>query len=145
MELENGVRVGFSGLTATDTVLTVGADGVLTLSRSDYLRVVASGFLPESRFGVVMFSDPVKVADGTAGTEGDIDAKFRIPEVLEPGRHTLQVNGVDSSNRVVSVSAPVDVAGESTSPLGRAVLIVIVLALIIAVVLPAGLRRRRTS
>lgn len=145
MELENGVRIGFSGLTPTDTVLTVGADGVLTLSRSDYLRVVASGFLPESRFGVVMFSDPVKVADGTAGTEGDIDAKFRVPEVLEPGRHTLQVNGLDASNKIVSVSAAVDVTGEGSSPLGRAVLIVIALALIVAVALPTTLRRRRAS
>jgi len=65
--------------------------------------------------------------------------------LLEPGRHTLQVNGLDASNKIVSVSAAVDVTGEGSSPLGRAVLIVIALALIVAVALPTTLRRRRAS
>lgn len=143
VELPNGVRIAVGGSSSTNTPLAVGPDGVLRLSKADSVRIVASGMSPGSRYGLVVFSDPVKLGDGTADADGNINSTIKLASAIPAGRHTLQINGTSSLNRLVSISTPIQIYGKSSSNFGRAVLAALVLALIIAVTLPASFRRRR--
>ena len=92
-----------------------------------------------------MFSDPVNIASGRARADGVVEATAAIPTNASGGRHTLQLNGIDAQNKLVSISTALDVKSDGSSALGKAVLAVLVLALLGAVVLPATMRRRRDA
>jgi hypothetical protein len=143
--LSNGIRVAISGQSPAGTALTVGSDGVIEVSKADKVRVVASGMLADSRFGVVLFSEPVNIASGRVNADGQVDTVAPIPSSVSGGRHTLQLNGIDENNKLVSVSTPINVKSEGTSTIGRVVIAVIVLALLVAIALPASIRRRRRT
>ena len=143
VELSNGIRIAFSAQSPAGAALAVGKNGVLELSPSDSIRVVASGFGGAVPYGMVMFSEPVSLARGTTTEDGSVDASATLPGTIGSGRHTLQVNTFDPAGKVVSVSTPVDVAGDGNSAFGRVVLVVLVIALAVAIVIPASMRRRR--
>lgn len=143
VELDGGIRVAISGRTPTGAPLTVGSDGVIEVTTLDNVTVVATGMGPGSRYGLVMFSEPVTIGSGVADADGNISATADIPSSTPSGRHTLQLNGTDASGKVVSVSTALRVRGEESSVFNTIVLAVLVLALCVAVAIPATLRRRR--
>jgi hypothetical protein len=66
-----------------------------------------------------------------------------VPAGTPAGRHTVQVVGADTDNSLVSVSLPVEINGAGAVPIGRLVLIVLMIALVVAVFIPARLRKKQ--
>ena len=145
VQLASGVRLAISAFTAANSSVTIGKDGVIRMSPEDSFRIVASDLKPASRFGIVMFSEPKKIGSGVTTATGELSAEIAVPQDAESGRHTIQVNAFDKNNKVVSISTPIEILGEGSSAIGKVVLFVLVAALVVAVMLPASLRRRRNA
>ena len=142
IELPGAIRLAMSGLSPAGAPAPINPSGVIQLNQGDSLRIVASGFLPGARYAILMFSQRIELSTGH-NVDGSVNVTAKVPEGLTDGRHTLQVNGANVYNSVVSISTPVDVVVEGSSAFGRAILVALVCALLVAAALPAGLGRRR--
>lgn len=85
---------------------TVSDKQPLTGQVSDDLYLEGTGFFPGSKLTLWIFSTPVKLGNLTADKTGKFAGSVKIPAETELGNHTIQINGLDSSNRSVSFSIP---------------------------------------
>lgn len=145
VELPSGVRLAISAFNPANSSVTIGEDGVIRMGSEDSFRIVASDLKPGSKFGIVMFSEPKKIGNGVTTENGDLAADVSVPTDADAGRHTIQINAFDKNNEVVSISTPIEILGKGSSAIGRVVLFVIFAALVVAVMIPSSLRRRRRA
>jgi len=89
--------------TSGDTVM-VGPDGVLRMSRRDFVDVNVDNLVPGTTYTVYMFSTPIELARGVADSQGRVNIRVGIPDEADDGSHTMQVNGVGEGAEVVSIS-----------------------------------------
>ncbi|RIJ69796.1 hypothetical protein D1871_21305 [Nakamurella silvestris] len=102
----------------TTAPVKITVDGIL----SDQIQVGAqqtvlfSGFLPEEKVTVTVFSDPKDLGEMTATKEGTLRVQFDITEDLLPGAHILQVvgqtSGASASANFTVLAAPVTSSSE---------------------------------
>jgi hypothetical protein len=76
------------------------AQSTVALSRSRAevgmrMSFEARCFKPNERIRATVFSDPVRVGTYSANRNGRVEGGFRVPR-LEPGRHTLELRGLES-------------------------------------------------
>jgi hypothetical protein len=84
--------------------LPVDADGTLLLDRGGLVEVGGSGFLPGSTAEVWMFSEATFLGTAIVGPDGSFAGAFPVDELLAPGDHTIQLNGVGADEQVRSTS-----------------------------------------
>lgn len=92
-----------------------------------------------------MFSEPLPLGSGLTSNEGRIELVVKFPTDVDAGRHTVQVNGLDNDNKVLSISMPMEILGDGSSAIGRVGLLTLLLALGIAILLPSTLRKRKRA
>ena len=89
----------------------------LSLTKGKPTRFSGSGFAPRSKVVVWLFSEPTKVGEIEADSNGNLEAIISVPAELEAGEHTLQISGQhpDGSTRalVIGVSLQEGSAGGS--------------------------------
>ena len=120
----------------------VGADGVLRMYGNTDLSVSVIGFVPKTTYTVFMFSDPVELGRGETSAKGTVNELVLVPNDVETGEHTLQVNGVGPGDEVISVSMGFEVMERQSNTR----LAVLVISLAIALALLGGrpiFKRRR--
>lgn len=76
----------------------------LTAQVLDNLYLEGSGYLPDSKVTLWIFSTPVKLGDLSVDKTGKFAGTVKIPADTKLGQHTIQINGLDASNRSVSFS-----------------------------------------
>lgn len=123
----------------------------------DDVDITASGFKGGSDTQIFFLSEPILLTTATADSGGVVRATVTIPEDAQPGAHTIEVRGVDSSDTPRTVSIPITVAGEATDttapaqPLAATGSGLSTLILVAGVLAAAGgallfqVRRRRTA
>jgi hypothetical protein len=93
--------------------------GALALTRGVASRIRASGFAPNSRITLWLFSTPTKLSEVRTDAMGEIDIEFTLPDSIETGDHNLQVSGehIDGSSRdlVLGVSVVEEENGDQNS------------------------------
>jgi hypothetical protein len=93
--------------------------GALALTRGIASRIRASGFAPNSRITLWLFSTPTKLSEVSTDAKGEIDVEFTLPDTIETGDHNLQVSGehIDGSSRdlVLGVSVVEEENGAQNS------------------------------
>jgi Uncharacterized protein containing a von Willebrand factor type A (vWA) domain len=80
------------------------------LASCDYGVIYITGMLPGSSADISIHSTPTLLATVTANSEGVAEGVIMIPDGLEPGQHTLVVDGLDATGKPFSSSAPVTVS-----------------------------------
>lgn len=83
--------------------------------QGDAISFSGSGFTPSSPLVIWIQSTPTKLKEVTTNISGTQSTKFVIPENLTPGKHTLQINGVDSNGNIVSLAYGITVEEPSSS------------------------------
>jgi len=68
----------------------------------DVINFSGAGFTPGSPIVVWIQSTPTKLKEEVTDSSGSESTQFKIPSNLTPGKHTLQINGVDAQGNVVS-------------------------------------------
>jgi hypothetical protein len=132
----------------------VGADLSLDFTIGMFADLSVTGFAPGQPIYIWLFSEPSELGFVTADENGNYKGKVQIPESMEPGSHTLQVNGVSQSGEIRTVALGVTLNQEVPTPtsntsnntfdgalVGTFALLTLVILLI--VVFLVVLRRRR--
>lgn len=132
--------------TAGDRV-ALDADGNLRLEEGDSVVVEASGYEPGSDVEIWLRSTPVQLGVRTADSSGSVYGRFAVPSSVQPGDHRVIVAGVTESgdDSVIGVGLRIG-AYEKESGLNKWVIILpLVLATMLALVIPTTARRRRRA
>lgn len=84
------------------------------LSVGDEVSIAADGFLAnESNIKIVVYSTPIVLAeDAKADASGQVKWSGELPEGLEPGEHTITIQGSVSRGAVFTIAEPKAVAGQ---------------------------------
>jgi hypothetical protein len=82
-------------------------DGIIRAVKGQTITVAGDGLTPGSKFSVWLFSEPTKLGEGIVSDDSTFKKVFLIPDELETGSHTLQINGMSSDKKVVSLTTGV--------------------------------------
>jgi hypothetical protein len=114
--------------------------------RGDVVRVSVTGFKPGTDVHVAMFSNPTALGTITSDSNGIGRQQWSIPDSIAPGTHTLVATGdlPEVENTVFGLRVVIDqkslVARLSSS---NTVRVMLVLAVLAGLFIPATRRRRR--
>ena len=134
-----------SSVTSQDSI-RISADGVLLVKQGEPVLASAQGLAPESKADVWVYSTPVQLGDAITDASGAFVSQLRLPNDIGAGEHRLVVSGKMITGSDISIVFAMEVLGESalekiaSSPVTWFLLALMVL---IALVLPNQLRRRR--
>ena len=81
-----------------------------TVVQGSTVHMVAEGFAPETQVVAWIQSTPTKLSESITASDGAVTDNFDIPTSIAPGEHTIQINGMNSSGKVISVIYGVHVA-----------------------------------
>jgi len=82
-------------------------DGILRAVKGQTITVSGDGLTPGSTYSAWLFSEPTKLGEGIVGSDSSFEKVFIIPDELATGEHTLQINGMNSDKKVVSLTTGV--------------------------------------
>ena len=82
-------------------------DGILRAVKGQTLTVSGEGLTPGSTYSAWLFSEPTKLGEGKVGADSKFEKVFFVPQDLATGEHTLQINGINSDKKIVSLTTGV--------------------------------------
>jgi hypothetical protein len=82
-------------------------DGILRAVKGQTITVEGDGLTPGSKYSVWLFSEPTKLGEGIVSDDSTFKQVFMVPDGLPTGSHTLQINGMNSDKKVVSLTTGV--------------------------------------
>jgi hypothetical protein len=82
-------------------------DGIMRAVKGQTITVSGEGLNPGSTYSAWLFSEPTKLGEGKVGADSKFEKVFFVPENIETGEHTLQINGINSDKKVVSLTTGV--------------------------------------
>lgn len=140
-----GIEATVYGLSSDDVRIDLDEDGLLRLADTDRIVVEADGYAPGEPVEVWMYSTPTRLGVLTVDALGGAEASFLIPAGLEPGEHRIVLAGRSERGQDVVLGIGIALGEvEQSSLLSRLLIIVPVsLAVIMALIIPTTLRRRR--
>ncbi len=121
------------------------SEGRLRILVGDSIEVDVDGFASASAVEVRMYSEPVLLGRSQVDKAGDLIASYEVPDTVEDGRHTVVMVGTSAADQKLTFALPVFVGEESTGPSAVAVTVWVLLSLAVigGLLIPAFLRRRR--
>lgn len=121
-------------------------DGNLRLISGDIMKINLGGFKPNSNVTIWFFSTPVKLGTAKVKPDGTVSAVVRVPNEIDDGPHRVAVVAEMTNGKPATFTLGVVVGKlKTTSTLTRILIVIpIVLAILLGVLLPNRLRRRRT-
>jgi hypothetical protein len=106
----DGFDLRMEAATPDGEQLPVDGDGTLLLDRGGNVDVAGSGFAPGTVAEVWMFPTATFLGTALVGPDGTFSGTFPVADALEPGEHTIQLNGTGVTGEVRSASLGVKVA-----------------------------------
>ena len=142
----SGVSMTFSGIAQDGTIIPLGSDGNLRITGGDSVSVEGTGFAANQDVEVWMFSTPQLLATAKADSNGKVVKNIKLSTALQEGDHRFVVDGKSANGRDALVVLGVIVGYESSglSTTGKLLIALpIGLAIIVGLVIPTTLRRRK--
>ena len=120
-------------------------DGNLRLVSGDIMKINLGGFKPNSNVTIWFFSTPIKLGTAKVKPDGTVSAVVRVPNEIDDGPHRVAVVAEMTNGKPATFTLGVVVGKfKTTTTLTRVLIVVpIVLAILLGVLLPNRLRRRR--
>jgi hypothetical protein len=84
-------------------------DGALRILRGRTIEVSGNGLMPNSVVDVWIFSTPTHLGNVKTDGDGKFQATFELPRTVQPGDHTLKLDGVDATGALTTITAGVQV------------------------------------
>lgn len=109
------LALDFGGQTTDSTAS--GASSASTVVHGTTISFTGDGFGAESPMVTWIQSNPIKLSEAVSSATGSVSDDVRIPASIEPGEHTIQVNGLDADGRVVSIIYGVQVESADAQPI----------------------------
>ena len=139
------LTVGIAAVDENGTIQPLDANGNVFVQPEDLVQVTATGFKTQSEVEVWMFSTPTQLGNVSVNDEGKITATFTVPKSTESGDHRIALVGTDSNGKDAKFAVGLIVGSTTSLSTTAKVLIAvpIVGAVILALLLPTQIRRRR--
>jgi hypothetical protein len=121
-------------------------DGNLRLISGDIMKINLGGFKPNSNVTIWFFSTPIKLGTTKVKPDGTVSAVVRVPNEIDDGPHRVAVVAEMTNGNLATFTLGVVVGKlKTTSTLTRILIVIpLVMAVLLGVLLPNRLRRRRT-
>ena len=121
-------------------------DGNLRLLSGDIMKINLGGFKPNSNVTIWFFSTPIKLGTAKVKPDGTVSAVVRVPNEIDDGPHRVAVVAELTNGKPATFTLGVVVGKlKTTSTLTRILIVIpLVMAVLLGVLLPNRLRRRRT-
>jgi|LauGreDrversion4_2_1035121.scaffolds.fasta_scaffold61407_2 hypothetical protein len=105
----DGVELVLTARSSDGSILPMGADGRIVITRGDGMSVTGSGFASGSLASGWLFSEPMHLGNVTVDQDGNFSASVDIGGGVPVGVHTAQVHGIggDGLERTVDVGIAV--------------------------------------
>ena len=100
----DGFTMELEGLRSTGDPLGLTSDAALRLERGSNAHVKGTGFAKNSDVQVHLFSTNLFLGTVRTDAAGAFDGTVPVPNDVEYGRHTLQVDALSADNKVRSLS-----------------------------------------
>lgn len=111
-----GWTAAIGGVEEDGDKMTLDAQGRLIVNRDGSVRVTGTGFAPGTTVDVWLFSTPTFLGDVVVRPDGTFDQLLALPDGIEVGEHTVQMNGLGESGEVYSVSSGLIVKASPVAP-----------------------------
>lgn len=140
-----GIEASIYGMTDEGTRVDLDEDGFLRLATSDQIVVDADGFNPGDEVDIWMYSTPTRLGTVEVDANGALNAMFTLPAEINSGDHRVVLDGKNGRGQDVIVGVGIAVGQINTSSLFARLLIIVPVsaAILIALIIPTRLRRRR--
>jgi hypothetical protein len=143
-----GVSVTFNGIAQDGTIVPLDSEGNLRLTGGNSVSIEGAGFAANQDVEVWMFSTPQLLATVKADSNGKVVENIKLSSMLEEGNHRFVVDGTSAAGADALVALGIIVGYESSglSTTGKLLIALpIALAIIIGLVIPTTLRRRKKT
>lgn len=143
-----GVSVTFNGIAQDGTIVPLDSEGNLRLTGGNSVSIEGAGFAANQDVEVWMFSTPQLLATVKADSNGKVVENIKLSSMLEEGNHRFVVDGTSAAGADALVALGVIVGYESSglSTTGKLLIALpIGLAIIVGLVIPTTLRRRKKT
>ena len=143
-----GVSVTFNGVAQDGTIIPLDSDGNLRITDGNSVSVEGAGFAPNEDVEVWMFSSPQLLGTVKADSNGKVMEKITLSTMLQEGNHRFVVDGTSATGADVLVALGIIVGYESSglSTAGKLLIALpVALAIIVGLVIPTTLRRRKKT
>jgi hypothetical protein len=151
---DNQLQIQSGSLTATLSRTTengatapLDKDGNLRLEAGDILKISLGGFKPDSQVAAWLFSPATKLGKAQVKSDGTVSASFRIPTNVKDGLHRVAVVAELINGKSATFTMSVVIGKlKTTSTLTRILIVIpMILAVLVGVLLPNRVRRRRKA
>lgn len=140
------VVASIGGLDRNGGLVKLDADGNLRVKPGESIDVTISGLEKGSSISAWLFSDPIDLGTTDVSTAGEAQGTFVVPMSVDEGNHTLVFEMTHSTGETIQASLGMAVGALDNGGLSIAVpLSLLAIAVLIAVVLPVTIRRRRAT
>jgi hypothetical protein len=115
------------------------------LSSNDNFEVAMEGFAGESEVDVWMYSTPTKLGTAMTDAAGSATERYSLPSNIEAGTHRVVLRGENQQGAPIEIAFGMFVGFESSTSAIAKILIAIpiALAILLGLLIPTALRRRR--
>lgn len=136
-----------SGNDVSGAVKSLDNDGNIRLMPGEFIEINVGGFTPKSGVDVWMYSNPYNLGSTVVASDGSVSGRFAIPKTVPDGKHRIvvMVEMPDGKDAIFTIGVMVG-AISTTSTMTRVLIAIpIALAVMVGLLLPNRLRRRRNG
>jgi hypothetical protein len=101
-----GISISASSNTGSQDPLN--SQGELVFTAGRFATFSGTGFAPNTEVVVWIFSDPRQLGKVMTDSKGNFFGELPVPEDLEVGEHTLQLNGLSNEGQTRSLAVGVE-------------------------------------
>ena len=139
------VSATLTGLLSSGEVAPLDEEGAVRLSTSDMFEVSMEGFAANSDVDVWMYSTPTKLGTASVDSNGEATERYALPGSIEAGTHRVVLRGENQAGDPIEIAFGMFIGSESKTSTAAKILIAIpiALAILLGLLIPTALRRRR--
>ncbi len=126
----DGFTISLSAFSSSGERPNLSTDGRLVLNAQSMASFSGSGFAPNSKVVIWLFSEPTELGTVMTDYTGSFEGTLPLPNAIAAGDHTVQLNGETSAGETRSVSVGVVVTDNAASPVNFTTTILLGLAFV---------------
>lgn len=102
---QENLSLAVSALASDGALASINSRGAVQVAQGMSLAVTGSGFKPNSKIALWMFSSPRSFGFALTDSNGSFAAEVPMPDDIAPGDHTVQINGqrIDGGTRSLNL------------------------------------------
>ena len=144
LQISSGnIQMNIKVLDESGAIVPLDEDGNVVIEKGSKFEFSVTGAQPNAKLEAWLFSDPVKLGNTIVDANGKATATLNIANKVPKGFHRFVTKTYSSSGDAVTMSVGVIAAGGSSTPIGLIIFIVLALAILIALLIPAVRRRKK--